>query len=238
MADITKQISDLASSDQAVANAAMQTLRDEAWRLGAADQAAARKALAGQLAAALNTKQPPQVANVLCDLLSLIGDQAEVATLATVLNDAESREYARAALERIPGKASLDALVAAAKTGDATFRVGVINSLGVRGGDDAIVVLESAAADKDPQVALAAGEALATLGVAAADEQLIKLAAGSEPRAKLRSDKARVRLAEKLAAGGNKDAAKKIFQSVASGDAAPAQKFAAEQGLKKLGWGC
>ncbi|MGL5094161.1 MAG: hypothetical protein ACRDD1_01135, partial [Planctomycetia bacterium] len=49
-----------------------------------------------------------------------------------------------------------------------------------------------------------------------------------------RAARARVRLAETLAKAGKKAEAKKVFQSVAE-SAGPAQKKAAEIGLKNLG---
>ena len=60
-------------------------------------------------------------------------------------------------------------------------------------------------------------------------------AAAGYPRAARRVVKARLRLAEKLVSAGQQDAAKQIYQSIASGKFDAAQKKAAAAALARLG---
>jgi HEAT repeat protein len=66
-------------------------------------------------------------------MLSEIGEEQAVASIAGLLNDRELHEDARAALERIPGSKSLAALRDGLKTAQEEFRPAIANSLRVRG---------------------------------------------------------------------------------------------------------
>jgi HEAT repeat protein len=66
-------------------------------------------------------------------MLSEIGGDDSVAPLAALLEDKDLREDARAALQRIPGAKSLNALKAALKTAPVDYRPAIAVSLRVRG---------------------------------------------------------------------------------------------------------
>jgi hypothetical protein len=66
-------------------------------------------------------------------MLSEIGDDASVPTMALALGDAEVREAARCALERIPGAPASAALRQALGSGPEAFQEAVAHSLRVRG---------------------------------------------------------------------------------------------------------
>ncbi len=66
-------------------------------------------------------------------MLSEIGDQDAVKPLTALFKDRDTREDARAVLERIPGQASLDALQAALGSVPEEFKPAIANSLRVRG---------------------------------------------------------------------------------------------------------
>lgn len=66
-------------------------------------------------------------------MLSEIGSADSVAALATLLSETELREDARAALQRIPGRKSLQALEAALSTGAADHKAAIAVSLRARG---------------------------------------------------------------------------------------------------------
>ncbi len=91
---------------------------------------------------------------------------------------------------------------------------------------------ELAASDTEPQVRIAAVEALAGFADPASDPVIAKAAESECPRARARAWKARVRLAETLRLAGRKDAAIRIYKAVASGEGDAAQKKAAELALK------
>jgi HEAT repeat protein len=66
-------------------------------------------------------------------MLSEIGDDADVKSMAVLLADAAVREDARCALERLPGAAATAALKTALGTAPEEFRFALAHSLRVRG---------------------------------------------------------------------------------------------------------
>ena len=97
---------------------------------------------------------------IACRHLSLIGTQAQVPQLAPLLTDETLSDFARYALERIPGEAVDLALVNALSTTSGKTRIGIINSLGVRGAPSARPELRALRNDRDPATAEAARAAL------------------------------------------------------------------------------
>jgi HEAT repeat protein len=66
-------------------------------------------------------------------MLSEIGGDPAVEPMAALLADAEVREDARCALERVPGRAATAALKKAMRTGPESFKYALAHSLRVRG---------------------------------------------------------------------------------------------------------
>ena len=161
-AAVTKLIADLQSSDDAVRGAAWQgaatlgapavkplagvmnhpqfetaraakramwTIVRHAARLKAGQE---RKAVQGELLAWLQTA-PASVRRELVWMLSEVGDTAVIEPLAALLTEADLREDARCALERIPGAKATRALEQALQTVPENFRPAIANSLRVRG---------------------------------------------------------------------------------------------------------
>ena len=91
-----------------------------------------RKAVQSELLALLQTA-PASVRRELLWMLSEIGDPAVIAPLAALLTEADLREDARCALERIPGAKATRALEQALHTVPENFRPAIANSLRVRG---------------------------------------------------------------------------------------------------------
>ncbi|MBX3413052.1 MAG: HEAT repeat domain-containing protein [Pirellulales bacterium] len=185
-----------------------------------------------------SVKYSPAVRGRIAQLLACVAAESEVESLQKSLGDFETREMARWALDRTPCAPATAALSAAACDGvGPEFRVGAINALGRRGGAEAVAALTKASADPDAEVRLAAIEGLALIGDAAADNAVAAVMAdrAADPRAWRRALKARLRLAETLAAAGDKDGAKKVFQAVLACDADEPQSAAARLGLSKLG---
>ena len=97
---------------------------------------------------------------IACRHLSLIGSQAQLPQLAPLLTDEDLSDFARYALERIPGDAVDAALVNALAATSGKTRIGIINSLGVRGASSARPALRALRNDRDPATAEAARAAL------------------------------------------------------------------------------
>jgi HEAT repeat protein len=91
-----------------------------------------RKAVAKELVSLLEG-QPTVVRREVLWMLSEVGDDPAVKPIAALLSDADAREDARAALERIPGDASLAALKAALEKVPEEFKPAIAHSLRVRG---------------------------------------------------------------------------------------------------------
>ncbi len=168
-------------------------------------------------------------------LLQGIAGDKEVPAIAKALDELELREDARCTLDRISSHESDKALVNALDAAvGAEFRVGIVSSLAARPNAYVMAALQKATADCDPEVALAAVEALANFPEPANDEFIANAARCSCPVARRRALRARVRFAENLARSGAKQAAKKVYAAVAAGDAEAPQKKAAEMALKAL----
>jgi HEAT repeat protein len=91
-----------------------------------------RKVVQQQLVDLLE-RQPTQVQRETLWMLSEIGEESVVKQIIPLLQDRDTREDARAALESIPGQASLEALQTALTSVAEEFRPAVANSLRVRG---------------------------------------------------------------------------------------------------------
>ena len=90
------------------------------------------KAVQVELIFVLHTA-PASVRRDVVWMLSEIGDEMAIQPLAALLTEAEVREDARCALERIPSSKAVRALEQALKTGPEEFRPALANSLRVRG---------------------------------------------------------------------------------------------------------
>ncbi|HWB14533.1 MAG TPA: HEAT repeat domain-containing protein [Pirellulales bacterium] len=246
MPSVEELADQLNSGDQPAVYRAKRALSEMVAAAGAPGKAGERAGLAAALAKAEvarnekgdapkhGTKARDEIARALADVA---GDM-EVPALKSTLGDFDSREMARFALDRMTCQAATDALAdAALNSVGIEFRVGAINALARRRGSQVIDVLKACAGDNDPEVHLAAAEALANHADASAETILRELAKhAAAPRAQLRLAKARVRLAARLASAGQKDAARQIYQSILDNDAAAAaQKRAAGTGLAQLG---
>ncbi|MGA2069913.1 MAG: HEAT repeat domain-containing protein [Sedimentisphaerales bacterium] len=154
-----------------------------------------------------------------CRELSVAGTEASVPALASMLTDEKVSDIARYALERIPGPAVDDALRSELPKAKGKAKIGIINTLGVRGDKKAVDALAKLAGDSNEMVAVAAVAALgriddrtATLAIAMVKDK----ATGATKTAAL---DAYLRCADRLAAKGQKDAAGAIYKELyASGE--------------------
>lgn len=208
-------------------------------------KAAERAALARQLTEALHAfvpgdkpEDPPKnkydarTRIVLLRLLAYVGDEPEVERIyKAISSDIALREEARRALETNRSPSATAALIRALdeETG-VEFSIGVIHSLAVRGGDDALAAIRKQARQATGEIRWAAIDALGQFPDPGNDAFLAKAMAQGSARNRDRARKARVRLAECLLASGNKAAAKSIYQALMK-EEGPARK-AAEIALK------
>jgi HEAT repeat protein len=166
-------------------------------------------------------------------MLAYIGTEKEVPALAEMLKSLDVREMARFALDANPSDAATAALIEGLADVGPTFRTGVVNALGKRRGENAQAALRDiASGDPDPDMQIAAVEALANYPDRGNDDLIYKMTQNSDPATRSRARKARVRLAATLLKAGNKTAARAIYTDIKSGGADPAQIKAAEIGLK------
>lgn len=111
------------------AKRAIERIVRQAGRPGAESE---RRAVAGELVKLLRHAHPNVRRHALW-MLSEIGEDDAVPPMAALLGDAEVREDARCALERIPGKAATAALRQAMAVAPESFKYALAHSLRVRG---------------------------------------------------------------------------------------------------------
>jgi len=249
MATVEELCKGLNSGDQVKAYQARQALMIQVGEAGAAGKESQKKELATKLAAELKKLQPakdgrgePTEASLASNsaagdvfrALALVAADAEVPTLQECLKNIDLREMSRWCLDRMTCQTATDALIDAVKTlAGQEFRVGVINSLGRKSGSNVVAALKECLAERDPQIQIAAVEALAAQGDAGQDDAIAAVSKGIGVRGQNRVARARLRLAGAAAKSGNKDAAKKIFESVAAGKD-EVQRDAAKANLAQL----
>lgn len=251
MATITELAADLCSGDQVKAYQAQQALAKLAGELGASGEESDRAAAAKELAAALGKLKPAKDgrgeatessidtvggATEICRTLAFLAGEAEVAVLKECLTNIDLREPARWCLARMTCQGATDALVEAlAKATGTEYRVGLVNALARKSGSSVVDVLKEATTSNEPELRLAAAEALAEQNQADLDDVIATVDSGSLRRNEARIARARIRLGNTLLRSGDKDGAKKIFAAVAGSSADEPQKKAAAAALATIG---
>ncbi len=191
-----------------------------------ADKAAAEKSMISFL----ETDATFAGKQFVCKQLSIIGTSESVPVLSKLLVNSETSDIALYALERIPGTAVDDALLAALGKSKGNVKVGIINTLGQRKTASAVKSLGKTAADKNAEIA---GSSLAALGKIAttdAADALAKAVKKSKGNLKALALDAWLQSADGLAAK-NKDAAMKIYESVYENEKSTPARIAALRGM-------
>lgn len=259
--EVTQWIDQMGDEDQVVAYFAYQSLLERTLHTGAPGQEEAQNALAAALGEALTApartggpgaqpasfagnpflavvasqtvafRYPPRVRVHLARLLGYLPCEAAVPFLKKALEDLEVRDMARCSLESNPSEQATQALVGALDGVGSTFLAGVVNTLAKRKGPAVAQALRKASEDPQPEVRLAALQALADIPDASNDSILEK-ASHADSAAERRVVRiARARLAETLRASGDRQAAGRIYKAILSGDAEEPQKRAARLAL-------
>lgn len=257
--DIAKLVTELGSSDQAAAYRAGRGLTTAVEHATGAQRAELAKKLAAELVA--KNEPPPEpeskdgkekrrrrepagpkhsakVRREICRYLSMVAGEEQGPILKSALEDLEIREAVRWALDRVHCQCATDVLIQIAVDGIGDdFRLGAIGSLRTRPGSAVVEALKKLAKSGDATIRVAAADSLAEHPTPDADqafEQLMKKAGTGSNRYRRSLVKARLRLAANLVSAGQKEAGKKVYQAVLAHQPEPAQKKAAERGLKAL----
>jgi hypothetical protein len=217
-------------------NRVRHALHALATRICGLKDEAKRAAFAEALAGTLDGRAPADVRAFVVRTLQLVGGPEVAPALGRLLTDPALGDDAAQALVAIRGGAA-EQFRAALDKATGRQRVGAIQALGVLRDADAAPALRPLVADKDGDVRLAAGWALANIGDAAAVDDLLRAADGTGPeRAKLTG--ACLLLAERLVATGKKSEATAIYTRLVNTRTDPGEKHirdAATRGLTAAG---
>jgi len=244
--DLAQAFEQVKSYDYGQPDRALHFLELEIVR--AATDAAKKAQMAERLGTILAEPKTPYAARVwICQQLLLVGTEAQVPILVTMLDGPETAEIARFTLDAIPGEASLAALRGCLTKLQGMPLVGAINSLGLRRDAKSVPALarlvggasvpREATRDgdvpptTDMMLAAAAAEALGKIGNAEAAAALAK--AEVPPKAMGALQDAQLRCAQLLAVGGDAATAAALFQQVWSSDRPPAWRLEGLIGLAK-----
>jgi HEAT repeat protein len=216
------------------AGSAMDVIAHYVCRPGAE---AERKAVNAELVKLIAPDQPEQARIKAFTLLASTGQDDEVAVVAAQMkdSDAKMRERARGALERIPGKASLQALLAALPSATGEFRRDIIETLGHKRAPEAVDALLAEAGSDDAATRLAAVDALARIGDPRGREAILAAVTSLEGIQRKTATDDFLRLADNLAAAGDSQAAMGIYRGVLERSKNDASRCAALVGVGKAG---
>ncbi len=188
------------------------------------------------LAKALGEERPVYVKRFICQELQWAGRAEAVPALGTLLLDPALVEPATMALMAI-GRDAAGQFLAAVPQAKGKCRLNVVQGLAATGTERTLPVLRDALSDGDRDVRLAAAWGLARLADKHGAGKLLAAANGAEGWERIQMAKHCLVLAEKLAAKGDKAAAKQIYQTLKKNHSRPGDKHiaaAAQRGLLEL----
>jgi HEAT repeat protein len=171
----------------------------------------------------------------ICREIGVIGSAASVPVLADMLADPKTVEMGRFALERIPDPSAGRALRAALPKATGSARVGIVNSLGIRGDGAAVPVLRPLALGSPSPEAEAARFALARIADPAAVAVLGEAYSKSTGEVRASVAQAYLQAANRLADQGNRAAALAIYRALYAALDPPTVRAAALRGLASAG---
>lgn len=190
----------------------------EDWIRGNFDNDVVKKDAAERLAGLLHPKTTLACKDFACRQLALIGSGEQVSALATLLNDQQTADMARYALERIPEPSVDRVLIEALRTKTGTMRVGMINSLANRKSHEAVPSIAPLLEDEDIQTAEAAAFALGSIGGERASSRLSDVFGQSQGRMRLAIAQAWLDCADQDASEGKQDTAREVYTRMYSTD--------------------
>lgn len=241
-AEAVRPLAELCAGENKEAALAASRALERIAHASAAPGAKGRKEVAAALAdIAGDEKIVLGVRTQACDLLGLVAEAETVPSIARLLGDESLRDPARKALERIPGRASEEAVEKGIAGAAGEFRDALILTLGRKRAKGSVPALRALALAEGGGAAasarVAAAKALARIGdLAAADAIFAAMkTAGDRDRSALAADL--VKMGDDLRAAGNEDSARKIYQEVLASAGGDAARYAALHALfgKKIG---
>jgi len=170
-----------------------------------------------------------------CRQLSIFGTGKQVPALAPLLADEKLADMARYALQRIEGPSALEAMRNALPNAKGNRKIGLINSLGERGDNNAVDAIIKALGAGDEPVAIAAARALAKIGGTRAADALGKARARAKGRLREVVRDAWLRGADGLLAAGKKDQAAEIYHEMYKPNLPKHVRLAALRGIVSAG---
>lgn len=177
--------------------------------------AAARADLEKRLIAILGAGPKRAAKEYACRKLSMIGTAASVPALAALLYDTENSHMARFALERIAAPEATAALRTALGMLAGGPRIGIIGSLAARGDAESIAPMAGLLGADEP-TAVAAAQALGTLGSPAAATALAAAAPAAVGSVAIAIADARLECAEQLLRQDKRAEAAAIYSAIAA----------------------
>lgn len=171
------------------------------------------------------------VKQFICRQLSIMGTEQSVKTLASMLGDEATSDMARYALGRIPSDAVDKLLRRSLNETSGKIRIGIINSIGVRGDVEAVGLLEKFVSSDNAETASAAVSALGRIGT----KQAADLLANQMEKVKIVTKKkfmdAYLNCGYKLTEAGKNRQALEIFEKVYKSEADRSSRIAAFRGM-------
>ena len=149
-----------------------------------------------------------------CRQLSIIGTKESVGTLAAMLNDPETSDMARYALERIPDEAADVALRKSVMAASGKARTGIITTLGVRRDAGSVSILAGFISSSNDEIASASVAALGLIGGVDAAKELQKAKDKTSGELKIKVLDAWLSCADSLMAEGKKSQAVSIYREL------------------------
>lgn len=166
-----------------------------------------------------------------CRELSVIGTEASAPTLAGMLTDEKYSDMARYALERISGEKIDVALRDALPKATGNAKIGIINTLGVRGDKKAVGALAELSSDANEAVACAAIASLGRIDDPAATEAIAKIKDKATGSLRTKAMDSFLQQADRLLAKGQKDAALSIYKQLSASTEPMPVRVAATRGM-------
>lgn len=195
---------------------------------------AERKAVAAELVKLLVPDRSAKVKNEILDLLGYIADESNLSAIELLLADEAVRVEACRAIQRIPGRAATACLEQSLEKSQGDFTIALLGALGQRKDKSAGPALEKFMNQSNGDLKLLSLEALAKSGALPPRE----LRKGFESIGKpIDPDvRANIRLmfADNLAAQGETERARKIYESLLKAKDGDQIPIAAQKGLDSL----
>ena len=166
-----------------------------------------------------------------CRELSIVGTEASVPVLSSMLTDEKVSDIARYALERIPGATVDDALRNALPKAKGKAKIGIINTMGVRGDKKAVEALSGLIGDANETIAVAAVAALGRIDDQSATDAIAKAKDKVKGAVRARVLDAYLQCADRLTAKGQKDAAGAIYKQLYAAGEPMIVRVAAARGM-------